>query len=371
MRGPCARRPRAIAATGAACVFLVFVAADSSLPAAAPPYEAPAAPSPLGSTGEALGRAASCLAGTIEGDGFRDPYLAYVYPDEKLPLPEETRGLTYRLIDADTVLVLLERTGRAPRILEPAIERADRSLRSLPPVWRRKGIYNLRRAAAEGGVALDTFCFVGWLYQDGEMAGVAAAGLDGDGWIPESLYEGNERFRRDADEDWCLRLLASRAGPGIGAATGVLDRIAATFRREVAADPASDAAFYEAYHLAMVLAEVRRAGIALPERFRNLPGEIVAAFDAWTGAHSSDPKTETADLIEWANLATVDRIDVSEGTRGAGGDAAAPLRARALDVLLRHQSDDGCFRIPGASPPGMGTSFLTLRALLALALAPR
>jgi hypothetical protein len=306
----------------------------------------------------AFQNAATCLAGTFDGNGFRDPYLTYVYPGENLPLPKGGPRLTYRMIDADTVLVLLGRAGRVPASLEGAVEKAGASLRGVLPVWRGSGIYNLRKAPSPNGVALDTYCFVGWLYQDREIASVVAADRDGDGWLPEKMYAGEERFRLDADESWCLRLLASPAGPGIEEAAPVIDRIASTLHRETASDPSGSAAFYEAFHLAMVLSEAERSRKGLPSRHRPLEDDVVAAFSAWASARGGDAASEARDILEWANLAAADLPD---------GVGSASLRARAIDVLLRGQSADGCFRIPGASPPGSGTSFLTLRALLALA----
>ena len=36
---------------------------------------------------DAKNQAASCLARDFDGRAFRDPYLTYVYPDERLPAP--------------------------------------------------------------------------------------------------------------------------------------------------------------------------------------------------------------------------------------------------------------------------------------------
>ena len=302
---------------------------------------------------EARSRAAACLERDYDGRAFRDPYFAYVYPEEKLPPAAADPALTYRRIDADIMLALLERETRVPSALCPAVDRAAQVLRELPVLWRGRGFSNVRRGPRPEGIALDTFCIVGWLETDRGMAREAAGALDGDAWLPVELYEGEERFRRDADEAWCLRLLASPAGGGIAPARGVLERLIADLREARNDEPAGRRAFYAAYHLALVLEES-------PDRseadLAGLRQELEATLEGWAAARPAGAERDS-ELLEWANLAA---------TRLPGLDRTG-LRRRAVDILLRQQAEDGCWRVAGARPPETGSSFLTLRALLALA----
>ncbi len=298
-------------------------------------------------------RAAACLERDYDGRAFRDPYLTYIYPEEKLPRASADPDLTYRRIDADIMLALLERKGSVPAPLRPAVEQARRVIHELPASWAGWGFSNVRRGTRPDGIALDTFCIVGWLERDGSMAAAALQALDGDAWLPEGLYEGEELFRRDADEAWCLRLLASCAGGGMAPARRVLDRLVADLRAARKEAPAGRHAFYAAYHLALLLEDSPDLGSGFDAA--RLQQELEATLEAWAAERPVGAE-RAADVLEWANLAA---------TRLPGLDMAG-LRRRAREILLRQQNEDGCWRVPGARPPEAGSSFLTLRALLAL-----
>jgi len=305
---------------------------------------------------EARNKAASCLARDFDGGAFRDPYLTYVYPDERLPTPAGPAvepGFTYRAIDANIMLVLLKREGSIPPSLQPAVDRAGQVLGKLPRLWNGRGFSNVRRSPRTDGIALDTFCIVGWLESDRSMAQAAAQALDGDAWLPEELYDGEQRFRRDADECWCLRLLASLGNDGIGSARRVFDRVISDFRSSRREDPSGRQTFYAAYHLGLLLAESEDLGNAVdPAALR---AEVEEALETWAAARPAG-REQASDILEWANLAT---------SKLPGLDRTG-LRRRSLEVILRHQSADGCWRVSGAEPPQAGSSFLTLCALLAL-----
>lgn len=302
---------------------------------------------------EARNSAAACLARDYDGRAFRDPYLRYVYPEEKLAAPPADPDLTYRRTDADIMLALLERESSVPAALRMAAGRAARVLHELPPLWAGKGLNNVRREPRPDGTALDTFCIVGWIEGDRGMAREVARALDGDGWLAEGLYEGEERFRRDADEAWCLRLLASSGEDGLAPARQVLDRLVANFRQAREEDPAGRQTFYAAYHLALLLEEPldRDSGIDAA----GLRRELEEAMEAWALARP-EGQEPVPDLLEWANLVT---------SKLPGLDSSG-LRRRGVGILLRNQEESGCWRVPGARPSEAGSSFLTLRALLAL-----
>jgi hypothetical protein len=334
-------------------------------------------PAPPGSAGPldpaaveaALARGAACLARTDGGGTFGDPYLEYVYPGEDLPAPPPRAGEprpTYRIVDADTILVLLGREGGVPEVLRPAVERAGARLGGVVPLWRGRGLTNVRRGPDPNGIALDTYCFVGWLHSDAGMAAAVEAALDGDRWLRDGIFRESERFRALADEAWCLRLLAA-AREDLGAARSVLGRLAETFREDRRADPAGRAAFYDAWHLGMVLRAIEsasaRRGAQAPAAepdgsLRSLRAEVMDALGAWAEAHGGAAGASRADVVEWANLAAADVLRAPEGRA---------LREMAVRHLAGWQDADGCWSIPGSAPPGKGRGFLTLRALLALA----
>ncbi|MBI3450246.1 MAG: hypothetical protein HY049_15195 [Acidobacteria bacterium] len=301
----------------------------------------------------AFERGAACAAARHAGDGFRDRYLEYVYPGEDVPRPPGSSKLTYRAIDADTVLVLLARAGQLSEPLASMAGRADEALRGALPLWRGRGFTNVSRDPHASGVALDTFCFVSWLYRDEEGAREVAAAMDDGGWLPEHLYEGEERFRRSADEAWCVRLLQATGIEGT-AARKPFDRLVAEFKRDAAAAPADRGTFYEGYHLGMLVA----LGAAGGPPDAALAGDIVGALRAWAAAHHPTGPAPPEDLFEWANLPT------AEALRAGGGEALGDEAAR---VLLASQGSDGCWSPSAKDHAAPGSTFLTLRALLALA----
>ncbi len=152
-----------------------------------------------------------------------------------------------------------------------------------------------------------------------------------------------------ADESWCLRLVLST-----GQKTAGPDRVLARIQREFVirakTDPAGTDAFYEAWHLGMLLAD----GITPID-----PSPIRAVFSDWADAHADPARAGGSDIVEWANLAGSHVLDLL-------GDTGSALRDRAVGILLRRQAGDGCWVIPDARPPRLASSFLTMRALMAL-----
>lgn len=303
----------------------------------------------------AFERGVSCLASDLEEGRFRDPYLRFVYPGEALPAPPGRRPLTYRQVDAAAILSLIGRTGPVPEPLATVMREARADLAALAPVWRGRGFSNTARDPRPDGIALDTYCIVGWLNGDIGMAAEAAAAIEGDRWLLPKWYDDAESYRAPADEAWCLRLLASTSrfhDP----ASRVLDRIVTEWRQHRREDPGGTAAYYEAWHLEMVVSELLAHGSAADPRWMRLSDEIADGLRAWAEAHAAmraAGDARRADLLEWINLVTAERIEPG-------------LRLQAAEVLLATQEGDGCWRIPGGRHPNSATSFTTLRGLLAL-----
>lgn len=299
-------------------------------------------------------RGSACMAGQIDGGRFRDPYLSYVYPDEHLPAPPGASPLTYRRIDGYIVLALLARGGSPPGPLAAHARHAEEALRLAAAAWRGAGFSNTVRDPRAGGVAIDTFCMVGWLFDDAEMAREVALALDGSRWLPDGWYEEPESYRALADESWCVRLLLSGEAAADDARR-VLERLASGFRARRERGAGTVGTFYEAWHLGMVLARrtEREAPAAAP-----LTRDVLGSLRAWAELH--EPAVG-ADVLEWANLASAELLPFA-GTEGR------TLRQRAIEILVRLQGPDGCWTIAGAEPPESASGFTTLRALLALQL---
>jgi hypothetical protein len=296
--------------------------------------------------------AAGCLAhDSRAGDQFGDPYLSYVYEDEHLPVGAGTGPMTYRIVDAEIILTQLARLGPLPRSLARRAARAESALRAARPLWMERGFSNTLRSHRADGIALDTFCMVGWLLQDDPMAREVAAAVEEDRWLPPGWYEGPQSYRATADEAWCLRLV-EQAGRFDAATARVQERLGVEFEKTGTTDPTGDDAFYEAWHLGMLAADSHR---------RVDVDSILSTLRAWAEAHEQSGRAGREDILEWANLASSDVLSL----RGVEGRT---LRDRALRILLDHQGKDGCWSIPGVVPANLASSFLTLRALVALQL---
>src|SRR5688572_10066035 len=243
-----------------------LLAGAAAASTAASPPSAPDLPA-------AYSRGAACLEARTGRPDLGDPYLAFVYPEEALPSGAGMESMTYRRADARIMLAQLARTVGQNETLAAAGRAAEASLAAAAPAWKRAGLLDLSKGPGSGGIALDTFCIVGWLLGDREMAGTVAAAVSADTWLPEGLYEGEEAFRRSADECWCLRMLAE-ASPPIPVPAPVVRRIAATLGRSAGAAPGGRGTFYEALHLGMALEKGEPA-------FAPAAREAAAAIAAW------------------------------------------------------------------------------------------
>jgi hypothetical protein len=333
-----------------------------------------AAPPQATDLAAAYDRGAVCLAGRMDRPDLGDPYLAYVYPAEALPGAGGGRDdggggdgggrggdrggrrddgnrerLTYRQADARIMLAMVARAAGAGAPLAAEGREAEASLAAAAPAWKRAGLADMAKGPEAGGVALDTFCIVGWLLGDRAMAATVADAVKDDAWLPEGLYDGEQAFRRSADECWCLRMLAE-ASPPFPTPSPVAWRIASTLGRSASMDPGGRGVFYEALHLGMALEKAEPA-------FAPAAREAAAALMGWARAHAGD-ETRGRSLPEWINLASAAWLDPLGG---------AEARAAALARVVASQDADGCWRLPGAEPADYASSFVTLRALLALA----
>lgn len=138
---------------------------------------------------------------------YDDEYLKYVYPGENLYCPLEGCKITYRIIDAYFGILFIREFGDYGGLFNQA-DYASKVLSSLLELWRKEKIYNTKKSIQQDrrGVALDTYCILGYIYSDKEMAINTLSYLEGDKWLEEGFYR-DDVWRNVADESWCIRLL--------------------------------------------------------------------------------------------------------------------------------------------------------------------
>jgi hypothetical protein len=307
----------------------------------------------LGSTFSAAGpvdgavdRGLAFLARSWQGDAYDDEYLRFVYPDEKLDCPLPDCRLTYRLLDAYINLAFLDRAAVPHGPAQAQFSRGREVLEAIVPEWRERGLYNVKRDPVAGGVALDTYCIVGLLSEDRAMAGVAAAHLDGDDWLPDNHYDDLQSFRKLADETWCVRLLQFASRPGRRQvprlARAALDR----GRELLAQDRPLEFRVNVALHLLYLLNDLDD---------RSLRGDR-DPLEKLLLAAAEDPGIQN-DLLSQANILEA---------LASGKDVPEPALRPLAERLLSHQEDDGGWHsMVGETGTGLRV-FTTMRALLAL-----
>jgi len=317
----------------AAPLFLLLVAAGAS-PCLSAPVE------------EAIDRGMAFLAASWKGDAYDDSYLEYVYTGERLECPLPDCRLTYRLLDAYSNLAFLDRAGVEPGAATEQFARGREVLHALVPVWRGAGLYNVQRDAVDDGIALDTYCIIGLLGRDREMADVVAAHLDGDDWLPAEHYGNAQSFRKLADESWCVRLLRFASRPGRRQVPHLLQVSLQRGRDLLGQERPVEFRVNVALHLLYLLNDLRDKSLRAERR--SLHELLLAA--------SADPEMQQ-DLLTQANILEA---------LAASGDVPRGALQPLADRLLRHQEADGGWHSRvGEAGTGLRV-FTTMRALLAL-----
>jgi hypothetical protein len=298
----------------------------------------------------ALGLA--CVAQSYDGNSFNDDYLRFVYPGESLESPLPGYQVTYRVLDAYFIVLMIRRSGIQPGEAQNLFDRAEALTAALARDWRSRGIYNLRRNPEPLGLALDSYAILAILQKDPEMARVVEAGLDGDGWLAPDFYTGGESFRRLADESWAIRallLVNPQDGARLVRNLGMKTRLALKSER----DPAARANLV--IHALLAVADLpgQRSAAEKPESTLGEPWESLRkeALDLLR-----DPAI-LRDSLTLANLVGVLVPDTSLP------DAALSPHIREL---LRRQDKEGCWRVSLDSGDASGRVFATLRVVLTL-----
>lgn len=138
---------------------------------------------------------------------YQDKYLKYVYPGEEIYCPIEGCNVTYRVLDAYFGVLFIKELGVNSKDLKQ-IDEANRILGSLLALWQKERIYNTKKSTLidKDGIALDTYCILGYIYSDKEMAKKTLIYLQGNKWLADNYYR-EDAWRNVADESWCVRLL--------------------------------------------------------------------------------------------------------------------------------------------------------------------
>lgn len=130
---------------------------------------------------------------------YNDDYLKYVYPGEELEF-----DMTYRKLDAYFNVIMIKNIY-GDKYLNNQIKDADEIFNKLIPIWEEGEIYNTINHKDQG-YALDTYCIVGFLYDDKVMADNVETYLINNNWMDDNYYT-EDLWRNIADESWCVRLL--------------------------------------------------------------------------------------------------------------------------------------------------------------------
>jgi len=326
--------------------------ASGALIALAAACAAPAT-GPEEATLRAIDRGLGCVARHYDGRSFRDDYLEFVYADEAIASPRPGETITYRILDAYFIVLMIRQAGVSPGEAGALFERAESTTADLVPAWRRAGIYNLRRHPVAGGIALDTYAILAVLRRDAVMGGVVAAGLDGDGWLPADFYRGEEAFRRLADESWAARALRI-ADPARGAAVVRATGRQALEAERIEPDPLARANLV--IHALEALGDPPAAAAAEDDTAASEDAALVRRLRD-EGLRLVRMPEIRRDTLTFANLVGALQATTGVPDRTARAD---------LEELRGRQDDEGCWSASVDPSDRSGRIFTTLRVVLAL-----
>ena len=286
----------------------------------------------------------ACVARAYDANSFGDEYLRFVYPGEDLRSPLPGYQVTYRLLDAYFIVLMIRQAGVEPGNAQSLFERAEALTAALARQWRSRGIYNLREKPDPLGPALDSYAILAILRRDTGMARVVEAGLDGNGWLPANFYSGEESFRRLADESWATRaVLLVSPEQGARMVRVLHDETIQALQSEK--DPLARANLV--IHALLAL-EGAPPSIPVKELRTPLREQALVLL--------KDPAI-LSDTLTLANLVGVLIPDTT-----LPDEALSPH----IQGLLRRQDRDGCWAVSLDSGDSSGRIFATLRLILTL-----
>lgn len=140
---------------------------------------------------------------------YQDEYLNYVYPKENINCPECPQKITYRLLDAYFDVKFLLPLIFQKELLERQNKDAEFVFNNLLQKWENVSLYNAisetNYGEKENGMAADTYCILGYIYNSKKFAENALLYVKDKNLIKDDYYADAE-WRNIADETWCLRL---------------------------------------------------------------------------------------------------------------------------------------------------------------------
>jgi predicted house-cleaning noncanonical NTP pyrophosphatase (MazG superfamily) len=147
------------------------------------------------------------LESAYQSGTYADNYLTFVYPGEHIACPLSTPcNVTYRLLDAYFDVYFLEQAMPHLKGMEQQRKDAHAIVEGIAKQWEKERINNVITSSSDpGGVALDTYCIIGFITKNKAMAGTAWSYLTADDdWMPNDYYI-SDAWRNIADESWCMR----------------------------------------------------------------------------------------------------------------------------------------------------------------------
>ncbi|MFH1916948.1 MAG: hypothetical protein ABIJ21_06830 [Nanoarchaeota archaeon] len=280
---------------------------------------------------------------------YADEYLQYVYPGESLACPLETPcNITYRLLDAYFDVYFLEEAMPGLQGLENQRKDAHAVLLGVAKNWENEKINNVIRSdAGSGGVALDTYCIVGYITKNPKMAEIARSYLTEDNnWMPSDYFEG-DAWRNIADESWCIRLFIE-VGYDKELTIQLVDKLIADTDNFINDKNITDTdKLSVVYHTLYILSEFEKYDNRYLEKKRKY-SDFINYFSY---------KNLAGNTLMLANL-----LDVMVA---ADYDNPAAIEEIADKVLLAQESS-GYWKISSDFPDNQGQVFTTFRALIGL-----
>ncbi len=301
----------------------------------------------------AIAHGLACVARAYDGNAFDDDYLRFVYPGESLQSPLPGYQVTYRVLDAYFIVLMIRQSGIQPGDGRRLFDRAEALTAALARDWRSRGIYNQRKRPDPLGIALDSYAILAILRQDAEMAQVVEAGLDGNGWLAPDFYTGVESFRRLADESWASRaLFLVDREEGTRMVRSLCDETMQALAFEK--DPLAQANLVIHALLALQTLSEQEGARAAPPR---APAEALGV-----------PLREQALVILQNPSIQNDTLTLANLVGVLLPDASLPDEALSPHIreLLRRQDEAGCWAVSLDSNDSSGRIFATLRVILTL-----
>ncbi|MFH1401227.1 MAG: hypothetical protein ABIH41_06955 [Nanoarchaeota archaeon] len=157
---------------------------------------------------DATGSGMRFLARSYSGFSYDDEYLKFVYDDEDLVCPVQGCTLTYRLMDGYFNVKFIEEVVDDVSPMGRQVSDADAVLKGTIPLWNKEPIFNTIKGLQDPqqGIALDTYCILGMVYDDKSVAAHVREYVQDDLNIMPDDYHAVDVWRNIGDESWCVRL---------------------------------------------------------------------------------------------------------------------------------------------------------------------